>query len=456
MYELVPLGGASEIGASSFYLNVEGTGVLLDCGMHPRKRGSDALPALDLITRRDVDFCLISHAHTDHLGSLPFLVQRYLHVRVYSTPQTRAIAELTLHDTVSILQEQLGTDDPLRPYRHEEIDLLIQSIGWHAYGERFSLRGLRHRNEHPLFASLFDAGHILGSAGILLECGDRRIAYTGDIDLDHQSLLPGAALPSAAVDTLILECTHGATESSLLPPWKEEVKRFARRVNAVIEQGGSVLVPVFAVGKLQEMLALIWRLMEKGTLAPVDIYTGGIGRKINRVYDRNRFVVPMIDPEFELSTIPQLDLYTENGREEYLRKPSIVLASSGMMIEQTPSFNLTKRWLDEKRNSIFIVGYMDPDTPGYRVATAERGSTIQFTDYSRPQKVRCSVDRFRFTAHSRRDGLLEIVKRLRPGRVILVHGDTAAIDWMGRAILDQHPRMKVHAAEVGRSIELSG
>jgi Cft2 family RNA processing exonuclease len=95
MIKFVPLGGAAEIGANCYYLNIEGMGVLLDCGMHPQKKGLDALPDFDLIEESPVDFVLISHAHMDHISALPYLVQRHPYIRIISTLQTRAIAELT-------------------------------------------------------------------------------------------------------------------------------------------------------------------------------------------------------------------------------------------------------------------------------------------------------------------------------------------------------------------------
>jgi cleavage and polyadenylation specificity factor subunit 3 len=104
MIRFIPLGGAGEIGANCYYLNIEGTGILLDCGMHPQKLGLDALPKFDLIEELPVDFVLISHAHMDHISSLPYLVQKHPYIKIISTPQTRAIAELTLHNSVSIIK----------------------------------------------------------------------------------------------------------------------------------------------------------------------------------------------------------------------------------------------------------------------------------------------------------------------------------------------------------------
>ncbi|MDP1677349.1 MAG: MBL fold metallo-hydrolase [Bacteroidota bacterium] len=454
MINFIPLGGANDIGASCYYLNIEGTGIILDSGTHPRKFGADSLPQFDFIKDLNVDAALISHAHQDHIDSLPYLVQRHPYIRIVTTPQTRAVAEITLHNSVNILKEQLKNELSIRAYTHEEIDLLIQSIEWRAYEEQFTVNGYRHSGNESVKASFHDAGHILGSAGTLLEYDGRSIFYSGDINLDKQSLLSGAQLPKQKVDVVILECTHGATDSQQLPTREEEQVRFAQSVNKILNRGGSILIPVFALGKMQEMLSTVWKLMQKGVLATTDIYTGGVGRKISSVYDKNRYTVPYNDTDLILSEIPQQDLYDIEHIDDLLRKQCIVLAGSGMIIENTLSYKLTQRWLSQPKSGIFTVGYMDPGTPGFRVRNSHKGSLIQLTDASEPQNVSCDVEQFRFSAHSNREGILSIVQKLNPSTVILVHGEHGSIDWMGYSIMKKFPHIKVHAAEIGKQITL--
>lgn len=451
MFSFLPLGGAGEIGASCFYLNIAGTGLILDCGMHPQKTGLASLPSFDLITDMPVDFLLISHAHQDHLSALPFLVQRHPYIRILSTPQTRALAELTLHDSVSIWKEQINEEE-VKVYSHEEIDLLIQSIEYKAYGEEFFLSGYNHKSSESIKVIFFDAGHILGSVGILIEYEEQKIFYTGDIKLNHQELLTGAELPKTNINTLIIETTYGSTDSSTLRSWKDEKERFANEVNKILNQGGSILLPVFSLGKTQEILAIIWNLMLKGKLIQTDIYTGGLGRKINSVYDYNRFVVNYSNPDFELTTIPQKNIYEVEDYNNFFKTPSLILASSGMMLERTISFKLGKKWLNRKDSAIFTVGYMEPKTPGYKFANAKKGDKIKLTEYDKPVEVKCSINNFRFTAHSKREELLEIVKRLNAENVVLVHGDPPSIDWVGANILKQNKSIKVFAAQKGKEI----
>ena len=452
MIKFLPIGGADEIGANSYYLNIFGTGIVLDCGIHPRKIGTDSLPNFDLIDELPVDFVFISHAHQDHIGSLPYLIKKFPHAVVYSTWQTKEIAELTLHNSVKIMKERMSDTDQLIPYTHDEIDLLVQSIRPFDYNETFSLRGLRHEIDGAIKVTFFDAGHILGSAGILLEHQDKKIFYTGDINLSEQEIMNGAILPKCKIDVLITESTYAGTASQPNKTWKTETKRLASSINKIVSNGGSVLIPVFALGKTQEILMTIHNMIQAGLIADTPLFAGGISKKISRRYDYNKYKVKRNYVDTELTDIPFTDLYETDVLTEMRRKPVIALASSGMMLERTMSFDLAREWIRYKQNAIFIVGYMDPDTPGYKIEIAKQGDEIIFNENLTPVKVNCTVKRFTFPSHTRREELLQIAAQLSPDRVIIVHGENASVDWLGMNILSKHPSSKVHAAKVGKWI----
>ncbi len=451
MIDFLPLGGADEIGANCYYLNINGTGIILDCGMHPKKVGLDALPKFELLKDKPLDYVLISHAHQDHLNALPFLVKEFPHIKIITTPQTRAIAELTLHNAISILERQIK-DDSFSTYSHDEVDLLIKTIDYKSYGEGFNIRGLNSSVNSEVKAEFFNAGHVLGSAGILINSSDSKIFYTGDINLSSQSLMKGAALPSSKINTLILECTYGATDSSKLNSWDEETGLFVSSLNKILNSGGSVLVPVFSFGKMQEILAVIHDQMKTGKLTTAEVYTGGIGKKINRVYDYNRYAAHSKNTELILHDIPQKDIYEINNTEELFKYPSIILASSGMMVENTLSYTLAKRWFSQKDSAIFTVGYMDDETPGYIIANARKGDKVQLSENGKEIEVKCEIKNFKFSAHSKREELLEIVNMLNPDNVVLVHGDKDAIDWIGASIIKMKKDKKVYSAIVGKNI----
>ncbi len=450
--KFLPLGGAEEIGANCYYLNVSGTGIILDCGMHPQKTGRESLPSLDIIEDKQLDHVLISHAHQDHLGALPFLIKRHPYLRITTTPQTRALAEVTLHNAISILKEQINEAEKLDLYTHEEIDLLIRSIDYKAYNDEFDISGYSFR-DGKVKAQFYDAGHILGAAGILIESEGRKIFYTGDINVDNQALTPGADLPQTKIDTLIMETTYGDTDSSSILRWNDEALRFARSVNKVLNDGGSILIPVFSLGKMQEILTTIWNLMCSGKMTQTEIYTGGVARKISRIYDYNRYSIRRINPELEISSIPQNDLYEVAQPEKLFKNPCIVLASSGMMIEGTASYNLAKYWIKQSRSAIFTVGYMEASTPGYKFSNSKKGDLIQLNEFT-SEEIKCSIEKFRFPSHSRREGLLKIVRRLQPEKIILVHGEPDGISWIGGEIKKEFKSVKLYAAKPGKEIDI--
>ncbi len=451
MIKFLPLGGADEVGASCFYLNIDGTGILLDSGIHPRKTGKESLPEFELIKNEPLDFLFITHAHQDHIGALPFLIKKFPHVKIYSTKQTLEVAKLTLHNTVRITNEQMtGTVNELL-YDHDDIDLILRSITEIEYETNLEVFGLRHLSNDKIIITFYDAGHILGSSSIMIEYKNIRIFYTGDIKLSSQTLMNGALLPDKPIDIMITESTYAATESELIGTVQTEGERLTKDANKIIDSGGSILIPVFSLGKMQEVLMFLHNKMKSGKLSEVEIFTGGISRKIAHLYDTNRYLINRKYDSIKLSDIEQSNYFDIVNPDYYKRHPSIVLASSGMMLENTMSNKLMRYWLHHKSFGIFIVGYMDPNTPGYKIAKSNQGDEIEI-GINKKVKVRCSVGRFHFPSHSTREELLKIVKKLKPDKVILVHGEPEAKNWLGHRLLKENKGIKVHSAEVGKQI----
>lgn len=455
MIKFLPLGGALEIGASCFYLNFNGTGIILDSGLHPRLKGKNALPDFELIKNENVDAVLISHAHQDHIASLPFLVRYHPYLQIFTTTQTLEIAEKTLHNSSRILSEQLNEYDSIIPYTHEEIDLLLRTVRDKDYNEKFTFKGMVSSEQNELTLEFFDAGHILGSAGILIKSPHgKSVYYTGDINLSPQSILNGGELPDEKVNTLILETTYGATDSQKLKSWEKEEIRLAKYLNKILIKGGSILIPVFALGKTQEILSTLSGLMKKGILAETNIYCGGISKEISSVYDKNRYKVKRKNKNFELKEIAQINLYDIKDINEFRRNPGIVLASSGMMIKGTKSYELMKSWVKFEDFGIVIVGYMDEESPGYIFSKSKKGDVVKIPGIDEEIKINCSVEKFYFPSHSKREDLINIVDKLKPEKIILIHGDPEAIDWVGHNILTKFKGVKLFVAEKGKFLDV--
>ncbi len=460
----VSLGQTEDIGGSCHLILADGTGLMLDAGVDPDRDGVDGLPRLDLVqTRPDlhIDHVIVTHAHHDHIGALPVVLQRFPHALVHLTKATRELAEFLLRASARLqkrrVREGSTTETPL--FGEDELEFYEYLYLAHDLDASFDVSGVRGGG--PVRATFRHAGHVLGAALVditLTENGQpRRVVYTGDVHLRNQVLTPAAVLPEGPVDVLILETTLGADAVAELHPRKEEEARFGQAVADVLGRGGSVLVPVFALGRAQEMLALVDRYKRRG-LIPKDtpVYTAGSMRALAEITDKTRLTTPRLDRELTLGDIPQVRYpRSENAVANALRTPSIFILASGMLFQRTASNDLAQFMVDQEKHGIFLVGFAKEDSPGGRLLTAaETGTEVTLDPATGPQDVACRVERFRFSGHAHRQDLLDIVARLQPKTVVLVHGNTLAKDWLEAEIRRLHPETRIVRPKQGEAVEV--
>lgn len=449
--ELTTLGGGGEVGASCFLLNIDGQQVLLDCGTHPKKEGMATLPDFSLLTKAP-DAVIISHGHQDHCGSFPYLLRHFPMVRSYATAPTVRIMDRMLHNSVSVMgliaKERGVTDYPL--YDHGDVNYALKGTRSHPYEQRFSL-GLKT----PVKASFHRAGHVLGSAGILLEMPNHTLFYTGDFCEVPQELLPGhKPLPDdIQVDTLIIESTHGNTEEAKIKNYHDESRALGEATKEVLDNGGSVLIPTFALGRTQEILNIVARQQEEGLLPDVPVYASGLGRAVYELYDQFQ---DHLHPGANLRPLDQFDrignVWNPANVSRLISRPCIIVATSGMMLQNTPSAMIAQTMVREKHHGIFFVGYLDHETLGYHLLHAERGQELQFALKKDPVAVELeNIKRFFFSAHAPRKYLAETVAKIKPKNVVYVHGDSDAIEWMHENTSNGYC---AHSPSIGQTITL--
>jgi cleavage and polyadenylation specificity factor subunit 3 len=456
LVRFLALGGGREIGANSFYFNIDGHGILIDAGLHPERVGWDAFPRVEALQGSNVDSFIVTHAHTDHLGGVPYVMQKYPDAKVYATEETIELSRIMLANSAGLMPRQHPTEviEALTNYTLEALPEVIGKFNTLKMGNSAVLRN--GTPESTLKVTFHRSGHILGAAGVLMEYQGKKIFHTGDTSLHEQNLVCAAELPDTEVDVLVSESTNGLTDAYITHDRDMELRRLLLTITQTLEAGGSVMIPVFALGKMQEVISMLWDAMKDGRLPTVDIYTGGMARRIAEIYDNFKHSSSRTDWKENILEIPQKELPRRDGlfSGKYFRDPSIVLASSGMMQEGTASYFLAQRWLRERNFAICFVGYTDPRTPGYIVSSAKKGDRVRFGSMKRDVPVRCAIERFRFSAHARREELLEIVTRLKPKHVVLTHGDEHAIAAFGKLILQHHPNVTVSAPEVGKWYKL--
>ncbi|MCL4216317.1 MAG: MBL fold metallo-hydrolase [Candidatus Hydrogenedentes bacterium] len=424
------LGGGSEIGANCYLIECEGHQVVLDCGMHPKKDGVSALPDLNGAIHKP-DAVVVTHAHVDHCGAVPYLMKLHPKTACYATHPTVSIMDRMLHNSVSVmgtLALEKGIHEyPL--YTHTDADEAIRRTYAMDFSHEFALTW-----DTPFRAVFYRAGHVLGAAGVLLKMPNHTLFYTGDVCATEQELLPGmAALDELGqVDTLIIESTRGAKDESGLPTLKTETARFAKAITEVLDRGGVVLIPAFALGRTQELLNVISRLVDEGRVPDVPVYASGLGRAIYEIYNRYRDYLKPGSGLRRLSDYKRIgDVWERSVRRNLLREPCILVATSGMMVENTPSAMLAQEMVQHEKHGIFFVGYLDPDTLGYQVLHAKAGERLTFERGSHSVKVRLeNMQTFNFSAHAPREDLLKLVEKIKPRNVVYVHGDTEALETM--------------------------
>lgn len=461
------LGSTSEIGASCHYLRFNGVGLVLDAGVDPEQDGRAALPELRLVrhrAERPVDHILISHAHHDHMGALPVVAAEHARAGIHLTPPTRALAESLLPASARLqrrkMMEGSSTEPPLFDVETAEALSYIYEV--HDLEEPFTLKGQQGGAVEAMF---YHAGHTLGSVGIYLEAEEdgqrRRFFFTSDTHIRSQVILPGAEYPEGPLDVLLLEATLGADEEAELTTRKEEERQLGEAIARVLERGGSVLIPSFALGRAQEVLALIDRYKRRG-LVPQEtpVYTAGQMRAVADVFDRTRFTSPRLDKDFEVFGVAQQRVpRSDDALLRTLEEPSIHVASSGMMFERTLSNKLAQMMLGDPKHGIFFVGYSVEHSPGAKLLeAAERGEgaevVLEPSNGAEAYPIRAEVRRFRFSGHAHRRDLIQLVEQMQPRKVVLVHGETDAKAWLREEILRFYPDIEVVLPEQGQEIEL--
>ncbi len=448
-----------EIGANSYLLKIKGKTIVLDSGLHPKGEGLAATPDFDVIPPGSVDSVIVTHAHQDHIGSLPFLTRREPNARVLMTDATARVADIMLHNSVNVMtrqREEHGlTEYPL--FTHRGVEFSRQQ--WIPCRTRlpYTLTGERatssERGEPTI--EFFNAGHILGAAGVLIRANGKTIFYTGDVNFDNQTLIQGADFPEEGVDILIMETTRGDSPLPAGFTRAKEEERLARAIRDAFNRGGSVTIPVFALGKTQELLAMLWRMRLRGLLAPVPIYIGGLSTKLTGLYDALSHDSQRAHPELQL--LQELAPYVLSGNEVFTippRKKCIFALSSGMMTENTLSNLFARRVIGDANQSLFFVGYSDPESPAGRIRSAEPGADIVLDSKLPPIKLKCQIEEFAFSAHASRETLLNYAVGLRPKKIVLVHGDRPAIEWFQLKLYRELPDTEVIVPEPGKKVSL--
>lgn len=353
----------------------------------------------------------VSHAHLDHSGFLPHIyAKEFTPPKVFVTKPTRDLMGVLLADYLKIqkLREQKLY------FGDKEVNEVMQHAQLQEFGKEFNA---------GFDVTLFNAGHILGSAMAQVDDDGKKLLYTGDISMRNTRIMEGAARGVHA-ENLIVESTYGGKED-ILPSAKDSMKKFVDSINETLKEGGFVLVPSFAVGRAQEILLALEDYMRSGALTKAPIYIDGMILKAMRIYRQNviyasesikmRILTSDDDPfKSKFFHIPKT-----KGREDVFAEPAIIITTSGMLLGGPALIYLEKMHADPK-NKLIIIGYQAEGTLGRKLLNGDK--KVKIAD--REIELLMKVENIRISGHADRNELLQFIKGTRGlKRVFLVHGE---------------------------------
>lgn len=450
--KLTDLNRFGGVGANGHLIELGGVRLLIDCGLHPKKSGREALPDFARLQQHPPDAIVVTHCHLDHLGALPVALKAAPNAPALMTLPSMSLAERLLRNSVNVMKrerEEKGVADyPL--YLMSDIDAALPRFVPMLFGQPRKLSV----GADDVEITFFPAGHVTGAAGVQLVHKHRSIFFTGDVQFDEQKLLGGAKFPSKHFDTVVTETTRGATERGSGRERSDEVARLVKTINHVLDRGGSVLIPVFALGRMQEIMLILHEARMKRQLRPAPIYSAGLGMDLCDYMDEIARKTGLCN--FSRTVLRELEVKppprVTAGREP--KERGIYVVSSGMVVENTPSYLLASCLLGQPHNALCFVGYCDPETPGGRLLAARKGETFVFDAANFQTTVRASIERFELTGHADREELLEFALQANPRAVVLTHGDPPARAWFKEAIAEQAPKVAVLDPVPGTTYEV--
>jgi len=421
--EIKVLGAAGEVGRSAFQVNCDGTNFLLDYGvMFGKPRGAPPTYPLH-VKPRDIDSVIITHAHLDHSGCVPSLFVSG-NCNVYGTAPTFDLSKLLIQDMIKIEKNSHSFGVP-------EIDNMMAKSKIIGFKEKIT-RG------NASF-ELRSSGHVIGGSTVLVESKDKKLFYTGDINLRGSRLLPPADLDIGEMDMVITESTY-SQENQM--PRKESEKGLIDFANEVIDRKGTLFIPSFSVERSQEVASV---LINSGFNHK--IIMDGMALKVNEVL--LKYPEYLRNPEIFKDVIDKVvSVRDHNERKRALSEPCVVISPAGMLVGGNAVYYLQELSFNDK-NGIALVSYQGEGTPGKKLLDTGKVQTR-----GKDLNVKAEVKQFQFSGHADRDSLFEMIKNLKGNpKIMTVHGDDESCTRFAEEI---HERFgfEAHAAKLDEKITL--
>ncbi len=439
--QLTFLGGADEVGASSTLVEIAGKRILVDAGIRISPRTSrgiqnDQLPDLRAITDAGgIDVILVTHAHTDHTGALPLVVEQYPHVPVIATRPTQVLTRILQADAQNIMRSRQEHEGELPIFDEVASQRLMDAFQTVEFYQPLKLGEGLQVTYHP-------AGHIAGAAMLVFESEEGTLVMSGDVSLNNQRAVVSARIPNIKADALVLESTYGGR---LHANRDAEEKRLIEALKAVTDGGGKALIPAFALGRSQEILQIILAYRD---ILDVPVYVDGMVRSVCVGYNTFADLLPKhtVKSAGDKDLFFRSKVYAVNSgamRDQVIHSPEpcVIVSSSGMLTGGA-SVAYALALAPDPKNAIFLTGYQDEEAPGRRLqdllrarqSADETGQTATLKIDNKAVTVRCWVDTYSLSAHADEMELVSMADSFDPEVIMLVHGDHGARNSVASAL----------------------
>ena len=420
------LGGGRQVGRSCFLLQTRNSTVMLDCGIDVASEGQDKFPVFDVpefdITK--LDAVVLSHAHLDHSGLLPYLYKMGYKGPTYMTAPTRDISSLLALDFIGVSYKQATR--PL--FSSLDVSEMVKRTICLNYGEV-------HDIAPDIRITMYNAGHVLGSSQVHINIGNgsHNFVYSGDMKYGKTRLLDPAVNRFPRVETIQIESTYGG-KNDVLPSRKDTEEKFLNVVRETLNQGGKVLLPELGLGHAQETLLRVEEAIRTGELPNVPMYVDGMIWDVNAVHTAY--------PDFLSSNVRNMIYQDKNPftsevfkrigspheRKEVIEGgPCIVIATSGMLVGGA-SVEYFKNFAQNEKNALILSCYQGPGSVGRMLQEGAKQVTIEENGEHKTLDVNLRVELINgLSPHSGRNELMNYIRNMnpKPKRVIVNHGEVS-------------------------------
>jgi metallo-beta-lactamase family protein len=432
-------GAAKTVTGSQHLIEVNGQGILLDCGLFQGKRKEAfELNRHGFCDARKVDLLVLSHAHIDHSGKIPCFVKNGFRGDIYCTSATHDLCAIMLMDSAHIQEKDVDFVNKRRKKQGKNLfePLYVQADVVKAMSY---FHGISYNRKHTIgkgvSLTLIDAGHMLGSATVILDIEDHntgrevRLVFSGDVGRPGIPIIRDPEPVTVGADVLIIESTYG---NRLHQPYEDNEEHLSRIINETHDRRGVVLIPAFAVGRTQHIVYSLHQLFKQQMIPDIPIYVDSplatratdVLRLHPETYDeeiREFLLHNNINDPFGFSTLHYTRSVEESKALNEMQEPAVIISASGMMEAGRILHHLRHRVTDAK-NTILITGWQAPNTLGRKIT--ERQSFVRIFGEEYPLRAQVEVLNG-FSGHADRHGLLAWARAMKkkPDRTFVVHGE---------------------------------